>query len=195
MARMVSLASNPGPRLHRAATLCLKAVERTVKENPALLVPVLQQLLGADGFFNLDERVRNSEDGIKPIETLLRSANASNVADVVDTLRTAALAADTGYVETLSRRAMLTDAQGPGFASHAWRVPAPTRNSSEHRGRFRRRHTCRCPRSARTGSARLPRKGRLVSVSQADNPRSIPKTCVIGRRRAAPWPGGVFVSL
>ena len=93
---LVNQASSPGPRLHRAAIQCLKTVENVVKERPVLLVPVLQQLLGVHGFFNFDERVRSSEDGIKPVETLLRYTSVENGKEVVETLREAALNANTG---------------------------------------------------------------------------------------------------
>ena len=91
MACLINQASNPGPRLHRAAIQCLKTVDKVVKEHPVLLVPVLQQLLGVNGCFNLDERLRSSEDGIKPVEGLLRSADAENGKDVVAALKAAAL--------------------------------------------------------------------------------------------------------
>lgn len=87
MTCLMNQASSAGPRLHRAAVQCLKAIEKAVQENSVILLPVLEQLLGENGSFHFDERVKGTEDGTKPVDRILRSANPSNARSVVSILK------------------------------------------------------------------------------------------------------------
>ncbi|CAK7215235.1 DNA-directed DNA polymerase [Sporothrix curviconia] len=97
MACLMNQASNPTPRLHRAAVSVLKAIERQVEENPRILVPVLACLLGsapqAHGVYEFDERVKGTGDGTRPVERILRFADSESIEAVVRLLRTGALRA------------------------------------------------------------------------------------------------------
>ena len=97
MACLMNQASNPTPRLHRAAVSVLKAIERQVEENPRILAPVLACLLGSapqsHGVYDFDERVKGTGDGTRPVERILRFADSESIAEVVRLLRTGALQA------------------------------------------------------------------------------------------------------
>ncbi|ERS98598.1 hypothetical protein HMPREF1624_05385 [Sporothrix schenckii ATCC 58251] len=95
MACLMNQASNPTPRLHRAAVQVLRVIERQVEENPRILVPVLSCLLGSTpqshGVYDFDERVKGTGDGTRPVEKILRFADGDSIGDVVRLLRTGAL--------------------------------------------------------------------------------------------------------
>ncbi|CAK7209877.1 DNA-directed DNA polymerase [Sporothrix bragantina] len=97
MACLMNQASNPTPRLHRAAVSVLKTIERQVEENPRILVPVLACLLGSapqsHGVYEFDERVKGTGDGTRPVERILRFADSESIEEVVRLLRTGALQA------------------------------------------------------------------------------------------------------
>ncbi|CAK7199594.1 DNA-directed DNA polymerase [Sporothrix eucalyptigena] len=97
MTCLMNQASNPTPRLHRAAVSVLKAIERQVEENPQILVAVLACLLGSapqsHGTYEFDDRVKGTGDGTRPVERILRLADSENIEEVVRLLRAGALQA------------------------------------------------------------------------------------------------------
>ncbi|CAK7266327.1 DNA-directed DNA polymerase [Sporothrix epigloea] len=97
MACLMNQASNPTPRLHRAAVSVLKAIERQVEERPRTLVPVLACLLGSapqsHGVYDFDERVKGTGDGTRPVERILRFADSESIEEVIHLLRIGALQA------------------------------------------------------------------------------------------------------
>lgn len=97
IACLVNQASHATPRLHRAAVQVLRSVERQVELRPAVLAPVVAALLGCSpgshGVYDLDERVKGTGDGTKPVERILRLVGPDAVDDVILTLRTGALQA------------------------------------------------------------------------------------------------------
>ncbi|CAK7266092.1 DNA-directed DNA polymerase [Sporothrix epigloea] len=97
MACLMNQASNPTPRLHRAAVSVLKSIERQVEEKPRILVSVLACLLGgapqSHGVYDFDERVKGTGDGTRPVERILRFADSESIEEVIRLLRTGALQA------------------------------------------------------------------------------------------------------
>ncbi|KAL1890421.1 DNA-directed DNA polymerase [Sporothrix stenoceras] len=97
MACLMNQASNPTPRLHRAAVQVLKVIERQVEENPRILALVLACLLGSapqsHGVYEFDERVKGTGDGTRPVEKILRFADSESIDEVVRLLRMGALQA------------------------------------------------------------------------------------------------------
>ncbi|TPX15584.1 uncharacterized protein E0L32_004282 [Thyridium curvatum] len=79
--------TNAGTRLHRMAIQVLKSLDKTVEAHPVLLAPTLRGLLGEHGIYNFDERVEAGGDGAKPVEKLLKHANAANASDVIKVLK------------------------------------------------------------------------------------------------------------
>jgi len=97
MSCLLNQAFSSTPRLHRAAVQCLKGIEKQVEAAPEILVSVLQQLLGENGTFNFDERVKGTGDGTKTIDKILPFTTPANAVAVIGTLRSCALQATNAY--------------------------------------------------------------------------------------------------
>ncbi|EFW99855.1 DNA polymerase [Grosmannia clavigera kw1407] len=125
VACLVNQASHTTPRLHRAAVQVLRAIECQVEDRPAVLVSVVAALLGcvpgAHGFFDLDERVKGTGDGTKPVERILRFVGVDAVDEVVHTLREGALRAPDANADQKPLRI---------YAEYLFRLVSRTNNST-----------------------------------------------------------------
>ncbi|OAA63667.1 DNA polymerase [Niveomyces insectorum RCEF 264] len=97
MTCLMNQAVNATTRLHRAAVQALKTIEKQVENQPGILTQVVASLLGcvpqAHGVYDFDDRVKGTGDGTRPVERILRFADASNVDAVIRILRTGAVQA------------------------------------------------------------------------------------------------------
>lgn len=91
MACLIHQSAKEDRYLHRAATKVLKAIEIGVEAYPKMLVVVLQELLGNNGLYNLDERT-----AAKTVERLLQCANAADASVLLQTLKKVVLSNLTG---------------------------------------------------------------------------------------------------
>ncbi|GAO18123.1 uncharacterized protein UV8b_02917 [Ustilaginoidea virens] len=82
MSCLLNQAAKEDRYLHRAATKSLKTVEAVVSEHPALLAPVLKNLLGKNGSYTLDQRTN-----CKTASTLLQNVNEQNMAAVLAVIK------------------------------------------------------------------------------------------------------------